>query len=671
MAATFLSCGKGMSIRLRILLLLVTSLLILGAVFVACAEAVNRDSRRIQLEKVINSLMFESETVNKTIRVLEQSAVDLALAGRVCYLGREKYGDGAVREMVLDNIGEIPEAVGGGIWYEPFAFRSGVKRYCVYACRDGGGKPVFQPAFDGEEYDYPTQSWYVQIRDCLARNLRVGWSETYYDALGTTALMTTVGAGIYDENNRLAGMSTLDWKIQDVVNRLERLCPTPGSFVTLVDPQYTRIVADTRYSGKNPDASSPENYTAALKWFSSLPPQSRQQITVVPIFIGDTKYLSFGRRLDNRMLLLAQVPEHELNTVIEQRNLIALTGGIFLTVMVLLFALWFLTSRFNRPLKKLLAGVGSLSRGKLDTVLEVRGHDEIALLSAAFNRMTSNLKKRIEHLKTVTAAKEKIESELKVAKEIQMGILPKILPPFPKCDYFEIDAFLAPAREVGGDLYDFFLLSPTKICLVIGDVSGKGIPASLFMAVTQTLHRGLAHEADINPETLVVKMNQALCNNNNAGFFVTYFFAVLDLETGILSYCNAGHNPFFVLKHDGTVCEPAVRHGIPLGVRLNRPYGESDLRLEIGDTLFLYTDGVPETINATGEFFGKERLKSLLEDAAAKRLSPREIDQSLRDALSAFAGGAEQFDDITILSIRVIAFARPAGMEQPQNGEQP
>ena len=661
MAVKQFSFGNAMSLRLRILLLSAASLLILGAVFAAYAAAVNRDSRRMQRENISGNLMFESETVNKTIGILEQGAVDLALSGRSCLLARARLDDGFVSRMVLDHVREIPEAVGGGVWYVPSAFRSGVRRFCAYACRNGSGKPELQAEFDGEAYDYPTQSWYLQIRERLTRGRRVGWSETYYDSLGTTVLMTTVGAGIYDENGNLAGMSTLDWKIQDVVNRLVRLSPTPGSFVTLIDPQYGRIVADSRPAGR----SAQGKYTTALKWFASLPLQNRQRITVVPLSIEGTEYLSFGRRLDNGMLLLIQVPAHELYAAIGWRNAAALTGSVFLTVMMLLFTLWFLASRFNRPLKRLLAGVGSLGRGKLDTVLEVRGHDEIALLSATFNRMASNLRNRIEHLKTVTAAKEKIESELKVAKEIQMGILPKILPPFPKCDFFEIDAFLAPAREVGGDLYDFFLLTPTKICMVIGDVSGKGVPASLFMAVTQTLHRGLAHEAGIDPQALTEKMNQALCNNNNAGFFVTYLFGVLDLESGVLTYCNAGHNPFFVMKQGGEVTEPAARHGIPLGVRPDRPYGQSELRLEPGDTFFLYTDGVTEAMNAAGEFFGSRRLKTLLEGAAEKRLSPKETNRTVREALAGFCGDAEPSDDITVLSLRLTAFAK-----QTQYGEQ-
>jgi len=350
-------------------------------------------------------------------------------------------------------------------------------------------------------------------------------------------------------------------------------------------------------------------------------------------------------------------PSREFFATQKEFDFTFLVIGLCGFVIMILVVFW-VSIRVSRPLKVLAGVAGEIGKGNFDVLIPpIRSRDEIGMFASAFNQMRISLAEHIENLKNVTAAKEKIESELKVAQEIQMGILPKILPPFPKCDYFEVDAFLTAAREVGGDLYDFFLLSPSKVCLVIGDVSGKGVPASLFMAVTQTLHRGLAHETGLDPQILVTKMNQALCNNNSANLFVTYVFAVLDLEKGVMTYCNAGHNPFFVLKCDGNVESPVKRHGIPLGVRPNRPYGKSDLNLNIGDTLFFYTDGVTEAKNSANEFFGEERLAAVLKRAAMEHLSPLELDQSIRDALAEFVGDAEQFDDITVVSLKILRYA--------------
>lgn len=644
-----------MSIRLKIIIIIVSSLVVLGVGFVGYALSVNRESRRTYVANVENSLMYECETVNKTICELERNAIDLALLGHAYYLTRQSSDNSVGERLTLENFSQMPQAVGGGIWYERFKFHPQTERHCFYVCRDKKFDLSLVPDFNSKEYDYPTQSWYVEIKEQLDKKSTIGWSDTYIDDLGTHAMMVTVGAAIFDLQGKFVGMSTLDWEMQRVVDRLSSLRPTSGSFVTLIDPRYGKVVADT-HSVKEESASNAYGKSIdQLAWRKEIPTPTRHRMTVIPLIINSVQYLSFARELDNGMQLYVQVPDHELNDFIEQRSRLALTGAIILTIGILVFALYFCTIQVNRPLDRLMKGVKKIGTGELDSELEVRGRDELAQLASAFNRMIVNLKNHIEHLKDVTAAKERIESELKVAQEIQRGILPKILPPFPKCNYFEIDAMLCPARHVGGDLYDFFLLSPTKVCVVIGDVSGKGIPASLFMAVTQTLHRGLAREAELSPAQLVANLNETLCNNNNANMFVTYVFAVLDLTSGDLTFCNAGHNPFYILRRDGSVMLCREKNGIALGVQANRPYTQSTIKLEVGDSLFLYTDGIPEGENVSGKFFGMERLTSILEEAAERQLSSIATDQLVWQALEAFVQGAEQSDDVTMMSLKITA----------------
>ncbi|MDD3588588.1 MAG: SpoIIE family protein phosphatase, partial [Thermoguttaceae bacterium] len=631
-----------MSIRLKVITIIVSSLVVLGVVFVSYAVSVNRESRWTHIENVTNSLMYECENVNKSIRVLERNAIDLALSGRTYYLARNSVKDELGQSLTLANFEKSPLAVGGGIWYERFRFRPQKERYCFYVCRDKNMNLSIIPSFNSKEYDYPTQSWYVEIKAQLDKKKEIGWSDTYRDELGTHVMMVTVGAAIYDTDGKFVGMSTLDWEIQKVVDRLSSLCPTAGSFVTLVDPRFGKVVADTHLDKGDCTSRSYGKSINLLEWRKEVPTPVAPRMTVTPLVMDKIDYLVFARELDNGMQLFVQVPEQELNGYIEHRSRLALIGAILWTMGILAFALYFITMRVNRPLDKLIKSVKKIGAGEFDTELEVSGRDELALLATTFNRMITNLKEHIEHLKEVTAAKERIESELQVAQEIQRGILPKILPPFPKCRYFEIDALLVPARHVGGDLYDFFLLSPTKVCLVIGDVSGKGIPASLFMAVTQTLHRGLAHEAELAPSNLVAKLNQTLCNNNSANMFVTYIFAVLDLTTGMLTYCNAGHNPFFILRRDGTVSLCREKNGMALGVRANRPYNQSEIKLEAGDSLYFYTDGIPEGENANSEFFGMDRLKATLNQAAEQQLSAQAIDQLVSQALALYVQDAEQ-----------------------------
>ncbi|MEA4862960.1 MAG: SpoIIE family protein phosphatase [Victivallaceae bacterium] len=340
----------------------------------------------------------------------------------------------------------------------------------------------------------------------------------------------------------------------------------------------------------------------------------------------------------------------------ELQNITAAAGCLGLAA--LLAVVIAVTMRISRPLKKLAVVAREIGKGnfKVD-IPKIPGGDELGIFARAFRHMRVSLVEHMENLRKVTSAKEKIESELKVAQSIQMGILPEILPPFPKCDYFEIDALLNPAREVGGDLYDFFMLSDTAVCLAVGDVSGKGVPASLFMAVTQTLHRGLARGEKIDAEAIVSQMNYALCHQNSASMFVTYVFGAFDLVSGVFSYCNAGHNPFCLMRAGGEVTLAAVRHGIPLGVDADAEYGRSELKLSPGDSLFFYTDGVTEAKNALDEFFGEKRLLAVLAEANRSKASPAEVTRAVAAAVAEFVGGAEQFDDITMLCVRITALA--------------
>ena len=195
---------------------------------------------------------------------------------------------------------------------------------------------------------------------------------------------------------------------------------------------------------------------------------------------------------------------------------------------------------------------------------------------------------------------------------------------------------------------------PDKLCMAIGDVSGKGVPASLFMAITQTYHRGLVISKDNSPQQVVSSLNSFVSNNNIANMFVTYLFAIVDLKTGIMSYCNAGHNPFYVIRVDGTVEKSCKRHGIPLGAFSDSEYGQSDLPLNHGDMVVFYTDGVTEANNSKEELFGDQALVAILEKCGAQHLSAEETRQAIFDAVISFETDAEQFDDITIMCFKYI-----------------
>ena len=299
--------------------------------------------------------------------------------------------------------------------------------------------------------------------------------------------------------------------------------------------------------------------------------------------------------------------------------------------------------RATKPLGFLSESAQEVAKGNFGTSLPTFKHnDEVAQLRDSFDTMQQSLKQYVEELKVSTAAKASIESELNVAQSIQMSMLPKTFPAFPERKDIELYAALTPAKGVGGDLYDFFI-HDEKLFFCIGDVSGKGVPASLVMAVTRTLFRNIsAHTAE--PSHIVETMNMNISEGNDNNMFVTLFVGVLDLATGHLRYCNAGHDAPYV---NGTLlpCNP----NLPVGAMPDITFTEQETMIAPDSTLFLYTDGLTEAENATYELFGMQRITNVITDFNG---SPQELIETMTDAVHQFVGDTEQSDDLTMLAIK-------------------
>ncbi|MBF0506938.1 MAG: PP2C family protein-serine/threonine phosphatase [Nitrospirae bacterium] len=267
----------------------------------------------------------------------------------------------------------------------------------------------------------------------------------------------------------------------------------------------------------------------------------------------------------------------------------------------------------------------------------------------AFHSMRDSLKDYIRQLAETTAAKEKIESELKIASDIQMSILPRIFPPFPDRPEFDIFALIEPAKEVGGDFYDFFQVDDTHLCFTIADVSGKGVPAALYMAVTKTLIMSVAKEG-ITADRILMKVNDELSRDNDVNMFVTIFCGILDISTGEVCYANGGHNPPLVIRKDGDISFLGEAGGLVIGAFEGMTYTLEKLMLGPGDTLFMYTDGVTEAMNEKEELFSDERLEREL--ASLNAVDIQRLVSGIMDKIIFFTGGAPQSDDITMLAVR-------------------
>ncbi|MDR3332580.1 MAG: SpoIIE family protein phosphatase [Synergistaceae bacterium] len=281
--------------------------------------------------------------------------------------------------------------------------------------------------------------------------------------------------------------------------------------------------------------------------------------------------------------------------------------------------------------------------------LNIRTRDEIEVLASSFEKMTRDLARYVSDLTRATAAKERIEGELMVARSIQSGILPSIFPPFPDRDEFDIYAYMTPAKEVGGDFYDFFMTDDSHVAIVIADVSGKGVPAALMMMVARTLIKNEAL-SDEEPGDILARVNERLCEGNSVCMFVTSFLGIYDIGTGVLKYANAGHNPPILAHSAGNADFLPCARSLVLAVMEGTDYESQETRLDPGDNILLYTDGVTEAFNGEGEAFSEQRLLNVANLSHAWE-GPREIIELVSDELDKFVEGTEQSDDITMIAL--------------------
>ena len=367
-----------------------------------------------------------------------------------------------------------------------------------------------------------------------------------------------------------------------------------------------------------------------------------------PILVGVVGYAHIG--MDKR-IIRASI----WSAIIGQQSL------MFVIFLASIVVARLLVSRVSQPLSKLTEYVKQLTAhdfslpAAVQSDLELlpgKSRDEVGELAASFIHMEQALQQSIQNLKVTTAAKERIESELKIAHDIQMSILPKIFPPFPDRSEFDLYATIESAREVGGDFYDFSLIDDHHLWFAIGDVSGKGVPASLFMAATKILLRAIAGKGN-RPDAILAELNEELCRDNDSGMFVTIFHGILHIPSGKLEYSNGGHNLPYVLSQNGTVEPLENTGGMALGVLKDTRYRAKTIQLRVGEGLFLYTDGVTEAMDSEDNLFSNRRLHEFLQ--RANGASPTELIRGVLGEVKRFASGAEQSDDITTLAIHYLS----------------
>lgn len=546
------------------------------------------------------------------------------------------------RRIVENN----PEILGSAIAFEPDFFKEKGHYFSPYSFREKGTIKTIQ--LGNPDYEYFVMDWY-QIPMKLEKPY---WTEPYYDVGGGNVLMTTYSVPFFrivDGKRKAVGIITmdlaLDWftEIISGVKILETgyasVISKNGTFIT--HPNKDWIMNQTIFSVAE-ELHNPELREIGREM------QKGKTAFVSSTLRGIERKMYYTTLPSSNWTLAVIFPKSEmykpLRTISITLIILVAIGLILLTFIVVQ-----IVSTQLKPLSQFANSAREIAGGNFNAILpEITTKDEMKDLHNSFANMQKDLKKYIENLKQTTSDKEKIESELRIAREIQMGMIPKIFPPFPDLKEIDLYAMMEPAKEVGGDLYDFFLIDDKHLCFAIGDVSGKGVPASLFMAITRTLLRTVAPKQE-SPSEIVKTLNQSLSQGNDSSMFVTFFIGIIDVESGILKYVNAGHNPPVIIHSEGTIEMFEVTKNIPIGLYDDYDFEEKECTLSKNDRLFLYTDGITEAENWDQELYSEEKLLKSL--SSVKNSEPIEIVMSVAKDVVIHVNDYLQSDDLTMMCI--------------------
>ena len=547
----------------------------------------------------------------------------------------------SITEKLLQNNDFI---YGTAIAFEPGYYSSKGQYFSPYSYKGDDGV-IKSIQLGNDDYDYHYMDWY-QIPKLLNRPY---WSEPYYDAGGGEKMMTTYSKPLYDSNGKMYAIITadlsLEWltelvgKIKAFENSYNLVVSRNASFI--VHPDHSLILNETIFSSTYGDDDE-----SLIK----------MQDDMVHCRAGEVlrskdggKFFVFYSPVETTCWSVAIVcPRSELYVgVHKMRNVLIVLGIVALILMIVLS--YSGIRKVVAPVEDFSVVAKKIAKGEFDVELpHIESKDELKELHDSFEYMQHSLVQYIDELKSTTANKERIESELRIAHKIQMRMIPKSFPAFPERDDLSLAAKLVPAKEVGGDLYDFFI-QDEKLFFIIGDVSGKGIPASLVMAVTCRLFRSAASHFD-KPEDIMTSLNNSMSDGNESSMFCTAFLGILDLKTGELNFCNAGHNAPFIISGDGKISYVNVQPNLPLGLMGEFPYVGQDMMIEKSTKLYLYTDGVNEAENKENKQLGDAKLVSLLRANASNE--PGEIVEKIFEEIIRHADGATQSDDITMMCIK-------------------
>lgn len=628
-----------LSIRQKLFFTIVIPLLLIGAVALA-----------FQFHSYKKSSLEQAQAYAEQIAAHYAARIDGQLAqvaqvakSTAAFLSIQPHlSEKEIFELLGANVRQNPLVYGSCLALEPYAFERKRLLFGPYVFRGKAGLQQLDVGRDA--YDYRGWDWYrlpVEQKGAL-------WTEPFFDQNAGNVVMSTHAVPIY-RDGKIWGVTTVDLRLED----LQRIC----GVTELQDSQFAIFSRNgTVISHPNPAFIMKETLfsLAAKDGRRDLAEMGRHMIA------GETGLMRLPgiMNAEPHWFFYAPIPSvgWSFAAVVPEARIMApaysqLRTGIISVIVALscmIGAVFVVAIRITRPIKRLAITANAIAGGNLDVPAVIPSDDdEIGDLALAFNKMVRDLKSYIQSLTQETVAREAMESEVRLARNVQISLLPHTFPPFPDHREFDLYASNAPAKYVAGDFFDYFFVEPHLLTVVIADVSGKGVAAAMFMAVVRTLIRNLAKRGR-SPGQILSEANQTLVDDDTRARFVTIFLGQYNIRTGKLLYASAGHLPPYCLKAAGEPAFVGEATGTILGMLPGLMFEERSLQLNPGDLFLLYTDGVTEARSPSGDFFGSERLAASVRSLSQRSAS--EICQSLVEEVLGFQA-QQPHDDITILAL--------------------
>ena len=531
------------------------------------------------------------------------------------------------------------------IAFEPYFYEKYGRYFSAYSKRNGDSIRTMQGGSDSYQYFY--MDWYLmpKLLDKMC------WTEPYMDldvATNTKEMLTSYCNPIVDKEGKFLGVINIGLSLSWLSNTISAVKPYPNSYSIMVGhggtyfvhPDTTKLLNETLFTET---LEREDTAKTALGHAMQRGEEGMRQLNVD----GVDSYVFYKPLGQTGWSMAIVCPESDIFGGFDRLRRTVMTIVTVGLLLMLFFFIRIITSEL-RPLRRLAQEAETIASGQFDTKLpDFKRTDEIGQLSHSFGNMQNSLVSYIEELKATTAQKASIESELNVASSIQMSMLPSV---FPNREGLDMYASMTPAKEVGGDLYGYLLIDDS-LYFCLGDVSGKGVPASLFMAQVTRLFRTLANQ-QMPPAEICTRMNDALSGDENpTNMFVTMFIGLVDLKTGHLSFCNAGHNPPIIGGGESHGDFLKMLTNFPIGVLPDLEFQGEEISSIKGRPLFIYTDGLNEAENMENDQFGDDHLLDILRNTHFD--SARQVIETLAAEVEHHRGGADPNDDLTMMCLRV------------------